>query len=158
MGDTVLPVARRPSTRGEADGGSRRCVLEDRSYSPKVRDQQATFTTSNFLLHKQPRKQRAGALMLTSSSHGWEHHTGWVPGHHSIPVPFSEGRLWGGSSQQHSTSQNESKLWQINEVNAFQLSSIIHLWVSQLPIPVFVDSERISQFWTIPQATHDLVV
>ena len=63
-------------------------------------------------LHKQPQKQRAGALMLPSSClDGSIARVG--PGQH----PQSTGALYGGeavgvSSQQHSTSQNEPKLLQ----------------------------------------------
>ena len=48
-------------------------------------------------------------------------------------------------------------IW-IHEIISSQLSSIFQFWLCSCPFLFFLDSERISQFWTILQAQHDLVV
>ena len=103
-GDTVLPVAHH---RGEAD------VVEE-VCGRTVTNQQKPVINSHVQhrqqsLHKQPQKQRAGALMLPSSClDGSTTRVG--PGQHSVHRALYGGEAVCGSSQQHSTSQNEPKL------------------------------------------------
>ena len=46
---------------------------------------------------------------------------------------------------------------EINKVDACQLSSIIKFWLFVRPFLFFLLSERLSQFWSLLQATHYLV-
>ena len=88
-GDTVLPVAHH---RSEAD------VVEEVCGRTDPIDQKSVINNhvhhGQLSLHKQPRKQRPGALMLASYCLDGSI-TRVVPvDTHSTPVPSSEGRLW----------------------------------------------------------------
>ena len=88
-GDTVVPVAHH---RGEADVVEEVCgrTVTDQ-HEPVINDHVQHRQQS---LHKQPQKQRAGALMLPSSCLDGSI-TQVVPVNtHSAPVPSAEGRLW----------------------------------------------------------------
>ena len=103
--DTVLPVAHH---RGEADVVEEVCGRTVTHHPKPVINSPVHHRQQS--LHKQPQKQRAGALMLPSSCLvGSITRVG--PGHHpQNTCALHGGEAVGGSSQQHSTSQNEPKL------------------------------------------------
>ena len=104
-GDTVVSVAHH---RSEADVVEEVCGRTDPIHQMSVINSHSHHRQLS--LHKQPRKQRAGALMLPSSClDGSITRVG--PGQHpQYTRALFGGEAVGGSSQQLSTVQNESKL------------------------------------------------
>ena len=101
-------------------------MLEDRSYSPKVSDQQprspqATFTPQTTTQAKSWRSDAPNPPWM-GASHGW------VPiDTHSIPVPFSEGRLWvarHSNTACHKMSPNSGRSMKYIPLNCRALSTL----------------------------------